>query len=61
MHDADGIPILVRVINHKNFQPGPFRLGRWQLPINLAAVSWVVTSSVRIRPRPPPCFAELSK
>ncbi|KAK9902831.1 hypothetical protein WJX75_007886 [Coccomyxa subellipsoidea] len=41
-----GIPILVRVIKHKNFKPGPFRLGRWHLPINLAAVSWVIISSV---------------
>jgi hypothetical protein len=45
---ADGIPILVRVIKHKNFTPGPFNLGRWHLPINLAAVFWVVISSVRI-------------
>jgi hypothetical protein len=44
---ADGIPIVVRVIKHKNFKPGPFRLGSWQLPINLAAVFWVITSSVR--------------
>ncbi|CAL8466364.1 g5900 [Coccomyxa elongata] len=40
-----GIPILVRVIEHRNFQPGPFQLGRWHLPINLAAISWVVVSS----------------
>ncbi|KAK9902829.1 hypothetical protein WJX75_007746 [Coccomyxa subellipsoidea] len=41
-----GIPIVVRVIKHKNFKPGPFRLGSWQLPINLAAVFWVITSSI---------------
>ncbi len=44
---ADGIPILVRVIQRRNFQPGPFQLGRWHLPINLAAIAWVVVSSVR--------------
>ncbi len=44
---ADGIPILVRVIEHRNFHPGPFQLGRWHLPINLAAICWVVVSSVR--------------
>lgn len=48
---TDGIPILVRVIKHKNFKPGPFRLGRWHLPINLAAVSWVIISSVRSPPQ----------
>ncbi|KAK9902676.1 hypothetical protein WJX75_002307 [Coccomyxa subellipsoidea] len=41
-----GIPILVRVIKHRNFTPSPFNLSRWQLPINLAAVFWVVISSV---------------
>ncbi|CAL8466365.1 g5901 [Coccomyxa elongata] len=30
----------------KDFEVGPFRLGRWQLPVNLAAVAWVTISTV---------------
>ncbi len=26
---ADGIPILMRLINHKDFEPGPFNLGKF--------------------------------
>ena len=43
---ADGIPIVVRVWKHKNFEPGPFRLGAWQLPVNLTAIAWVIISTV---------------
>ena len=44
---ADGIPIVVRVWKHKNFEPGPFRLGAWQLPVNLTAIAWAIISTVR--------------
>ena len=44
---ADGIPIVLRVWKHKNFEPGPFKLGAWQLPVNLTAIAWVITSTVR--------------
>ena len=48
LHFADGVLIALRIINRKKFQPGPFRLGAWQLPVNIAAISWVVISSVRL-------------
>ena len=47
MLGADGIPIVIRVWKRKEFVPGPYKLGAWQLPINLAAIAWVLTSTVR--------------
>ena len=44
---ADGIPIVLRVWKHKNFEPGPFKLGAWQLPVNLTAIAWIIMSTVR--------------
>lgn len=35
------------MLQGKDFEVGPFRLGRWQLPVNLAAVAWVAISTVR--------------
>lgn len=43
---ADGIPIVIRVWKHNNFEPGPFRLGMLQLPINLLSIAWVITTTV---------------
>ncbi|EIE25067.1 amino acid transporter [Coccomyxa subellipsoidea C-169] len=43
------VPILLRLIFHKNFNPGPFKLGRAQPLINVIAISWLTFSVV--------CFA----
>ena len=47
MH-ADGIPILMRLINGKRFEPGPFNLGRYSPYIGTAAVLWVVFITVSL-------------
>jgi amino acid transporter len=39
------LPILLRVLA-KNFQPGPWHLGRWSKPIGVIAVLWVIFISV---------------
>ena len=38
---ADAVPIMLRLIFHKNFNPGPFKLGRAQPLINVIAISWL--------------------
>ena len=45
---ADGIPILMRLINGKRFEPGPFTLGRFGPFLGSLAVLWVVFITVRI-------------
>ena len=47
MH-ADGIPILMRLINGKRFERGPFNLGRYSPYIGTAAVLWVVLITVSL-------------
>ncbi|CAK0783725.1 hypothetical protein CVIRNUC_006924 [Coccomyxa viridis] len=37
-----GIPILMRLINGKRFEPGPFNLGRYGPVIGSVAVMWVI-------------------
>lgn len=39
------LPILLRLLV-KNFQPGPWHLGRWSRPIGIIAVIWVVFISI---------------
>ena len=39
------LPILLRLLV-KNFQPGPWHLGRWSKPIGIIAVIWVIFISV---------------
>ncbi len=43
---ADGIPILMRIINNRRFEPGPFNLGRYGPYIGSVAVAWVVVITV---------------
>ena len=43
---ADGIPILMRLINGKCFEPGPFNLGRYGPFIGSVAVMWVIFITV---------------
>ena len=42
MWHADAIPICIRLLNNKEFQPGPFYLGSLGLVIGWIAVAWVV-------------------
>lgn len=44
---ADGIPIVVRLLNAKDFEPGPFNLGRFGPVIATIAVLWVGFITVR--------------
>jgi amino acid transporter len=39
------LPILLRLLI-KNFQPGPWHLGRWSRPIGIIAVIWVIFISI---------------
>ncbi|EIE25071.1 amino acid transporter [Coccomyxa subellipsoidea C-169] len=41
-----GIPILMRIINNRRFEPGPFNLGRYGPYIGSVAVAWVVVITV---------------
>ena len=43
---ADGIPILMRLINGKRFEPGPFNLGRFGPYLGSLAVLWVIFITV---------------
>lgn len=43
---ADGIPILMRLINGKRFEPGPFNLGRFGPYLGTLAVLWVAFITV---------------
>jgi amino acid permease (GABA permease) len=36
------LPTLLRLLQGKNFQPGPWHLGRWSRPIGIIAIVWVV-------------------
>ncbi|KAF8321660.1 APC amino acid permease [Clavulina sp. PMI_390] len=36
-----GIPIFLRLINHRQFKKGPFHLGRWSLPVAAVASLWI--------------------
>jgi amino acid transporter len=38
---AYAIPIYLRIRNRHRFQPGPWNLGRWGVPIGVIAVTWV--------------------
>ena len=44
---ADGIPIAVRLLNNKRFEPGPFYLGKAGIIIGWIAVAWIITITVR--------------
>jgi hypothetical protein len=45
--DADAIPIFIRLVNSKNFEPGPVNLGKWGKINAFIAVSWVCFITVR--------------
>lgn len=47
---ADAIPIFIRLINNKNFEPGPFCLGALGVVISWIAVIWVCFITVRAFP-----------
>lgn len=36
-----GIPIMLRVVNRKEFVRGPFHLGKFSYPVALIAVTWI--------------------
>lgn len=44
---ADVVPILLRLIFHRSFTPGPFKLGAAQVVVNLTAIVWLVFNVVR--------------
>ena len=46
--DPDGIPIVVRLLNNKRFEPGPFYLGTAGVVIGWIAVAWITTITVRV-------------
>lgn len=43
---ADFAPILLRIIKRKTFVPGPFKLGRAQLCLNVLSLIWIAISLV---------------
>jgi hypothetical protein len=43
---AYAIPIYLRLRAGRRFQPGPWNLGRWSLPIGWTAVAWVAFVTV---------------
>ncbi|MGW6461350.1 amino acid permease [Streptomyces sp. NPDC055078] len=43
---AYGVPIFLRLRLGDAFEPGPWHLGRWGVPIARTAVAWIVFSSV---------------
>jgi amino acid transporter len=45
LYIAYGIPILLRLFS-KDFQPGPWSLGRWGKPLAVIAVIWIVLISI---------------
>jgi len=46
---ADAIPIAMRLINHKDFEPGPFNLGKFGPIVAIIAVLWVVFLTVSMK------------
>lgn len=41
------IPILLRItLARDNFQPGPFNLGRWSVPIGIVSSLWIALTSI---------------
>ncbi|MFZ3475993.1 amino acid permease, partial [Streptomyces sp. 2.9] len=46
---AYAIPIYLRIRNRHRFQPGPWNLGRWGVPVGAIAVAWVVFVTVLFR------------
>jgi len=45
LYIAYAIPILLRLLA-KDFQPGPWHLGKWSRPIGIIAVVWVICISI---------------
>ncbi len=45
---ADAIPIFIRLLNNKSFEPGPFNLGMAGIVISWIAVIWVCFITVRL-------------
>jgi hypothetical protein len=42
-----GAPVLIKLLNAKDFQPGPFSMGRFSTPVNILACCWVAFCTVR--------------
>ncbi len=40
------LPTLLRLVQGKNFKPGPWSLGRWSRPIGVIAIVWVAFITV---------------
>ncbi|MFC1435355.1 amino acid permease [Streptacidiphilus sp. N1-3] len=45
---AYAIPIALRLRRGKSFEPGPWSLGRWSVPLNVFAVVWVAFVTVLV-------------
>jgi amino acid transporter len=43
---AYALPILLRIRNRRRFTPGSWNLGRWGVPVAVAAVAWVAFETV---------------
>ncbi|MEW5318750.1 MAG: hypothetical protein WDW38_009945 [Sanguina aurantia] len=41
-----GLPVFFKLLFPKNFQPGPFYMGRFSIPCNIIAISWILVISV---------------
>jgi len=41
-----GIPIFLRVLNRERFVKGPFHLGRFSIPVAVAACTWIVLIAI---------------
>ncbi|TCD69005.1 GABA-specific high-affinity permease [Steccherinum ochraceum] len=41
LYVAYSIPIAARFLGNNTFEPGPFTMGRWSLPIGVTAVAWM--------------------
>jgi amino acid transporter len=46
LYIAYGIPILLRLLAGRRFQPGPWQLGRWSRPVGIIAVLWIAFISI---------------
>lgn len=41
-----GAPVLIKLLNAKDFQPGPFSMGRFSTPVNVIACCWVAFCTI---------------
>lgn len=50
MLPADGVPMLLRILYPRNFEPGPLNLDRFQPYLNILALVCMAVISVRFLP-----------